>query len=41
MMKCKYCGNEAKSSGICSKCYDKLELIRQIRKLGKQIKEKS
>lgn len=37
-MSCKYCG--AKAANICSNCYVKLKLIRQIKAMLKPKKEK-
>ncbi len=39
MMECKYCGKETKQMNICSKCYDKLKVVRQIKELGQQIRK--
>ncbi|MBQ4152813.1 MAG: hypothetical protein IJD11_00530 [Oscillospiraceae bacterium] len=38
-MKCRYCGIESKEKNICSKCYDKLKLVRQLKKIGEQIRK--
>ncbi len=40
-MKCKYCGNESRDKMICSKCYDKLKLVRQLLKIGEQIRKET
>ncbi len=40
-MKCQYCGNESKEKNICSKCYDKLKLVRQLKKIGELIRKEA
>lgn len=39
MKRCKYCGCKITAGDKCSECYKKEKLVRQIKLLGKQIKE--